>query len=233
MATLTPFPGGLFSANSRGFDFLSLNVTQANFRGPPVGVCYGAPEGIVFIDEVVAFVDSFDAPCVVFDSTAGTTAFDYYRAACNAVGYLYKSNRMGTPVVVTPTTGPTSVIMGGPFLGVGTTDAFRALSVYLAWTAAASGMSRTTQNHPYLLGMHGVSAFAEDGTNLSPPVYQIGGTGRVVADDLNALKKKWLGQAVTTTSQYQLLLDAAVARPGLAALCNAALVPFLVLEDPT
>lgn len=230
MATLTPFPGGLFSANARGLDFLNHAVTASNFRGPPVGVCYGAPEGIVHIDDVVAFVDSFDAPCVVFDTTAGTTAFNYFKAACNAVGYLYKSNRSGSPVIVAETTGPTAVIMGGPFLGVGTTAPYRDLGVALAWTAAASGMSRTTQNHPYLLGMQGVSSFATDGSNLSPPVYAVGPD---IALDLDTLKKKWLGRAVTTTSQYQLLLDASVSRPGLAALCNACLIPYLVVEDPT
>lgn len=232
MATLTPFPGGLFSANTRGLDFLNFNVNASNFRGPPIAAVYGAPEGVVFVDDVVAFADSFDAPLVVFDDTSGATAFNYFKSACNAVGYLYKSNRIGTPVFVSQTTATTPVIYGGPFLGLGTTDSFRALSVFLAWTLLALGMSRTTQNHPYRLGMQGVSNFTADG-NLSPPVFQVGGTGRSIPLDLDDLKKKWLGQAVTTTSQYQALLDAAVARPGLAALCNAALVPYLVIDDPT
>lgn len=229
MATLTPFPGGLFSANVRGLDFLNHNVTATNFRGPPIAACYGAPEGIILIDDVVDFADSFDAPLVVFDDTAGATAFNYYRAALAAVGYLYKSNHRGSPVFVSQTTPPTTIIYGGPFLGLGTTTPYRDLSVFLAWSALAVGMSRTTQNHPYLLGMQGVSNFTTDG-NLSPPVYQIGDD---VVLDLKTLRKKWLGQATTTTSQYQAVLDAAVSRPGLAALTNSALVPYIVLEDPT
>jgi len=222
----TEFLPGLYSGNDAGFDVLSHAVTAANFKGPPLVVAYGTTEDrFVNESEVDDFAAAFRAPLVIITDEIDGTGRAAYVAACAAMGPLYKSNRAGSPVFVSNTTPQTPAVMGGPLLALGTTGPNIDSSVAVAWLVAEL-TSRTTQNHPYLLGMQGVSAFTADG-NLSPPVYRIGPD---IVDDLQQVQQKWQGKTVTTTAQYQALLTASVSRPGLAALCNASLVPFLVLS---
>ena len=78
--------------------------------------------------------------------------------------------------------------------------------------------------------MQAVSGFS--GNDLKPPIYALGVGDAAIAADAVTLAKKWRGEAVVTVSQYETLLAAAVARPGLARLINATLVPYIVLADP-
>jgi len=222
----TEYYPGLYSGNSAGDDVLQHTVTASNFKGPPLVAVYGTTaDRFVNESEVDDFASAFNAPLVIITDQIDGTGRAAYVAACNAMGPLYKSNRRGSPVFVSNTTPSTPIVYGGPLLALGTTDPNIDSSVAVAWLVAEM-TSRTTQNHPYQLGMQGVSTFTTDG-NLSPPVYRIGPD---IVDGLQQVQKKWQGKTVTTVSQYQALMTAAIGRPGLAALCNAALVPFIVLN---
>lgn len=222
----TEFLPGLYSGNDAGYDVLSHAVTSTNFKGPPLVAVYGTTaDRFVNESEVDDFASAFNAPLVIITDQIDGTGRAAYVVACNAMGPLYKSNRRGSPVFVSNTTPSTPIVYGGPLLAIGTTDPNIDSSVAVAWLVAEM-TSRTTQNHPYQLGMQGVSTFTTDG-NLSPPVYRIGPD---IVDGLQQVQKKWQGKTVTTVSQYQALMTAAIGRPGLAALCNAALVPFIVLN---
>ncbi len=224
----TEYYPGLYSGNSAGDDVLQHTVTAANFKGPPLVAVYGTTaDRFVNESEVDDFASAFNAPLVIITDQIDGTGRSAYVAACNAMGPLYKSNRRGSPVFVSNTTPSTPIVYGGPLLAIGTTDPNIDSSVAVAWLVAEM-TSRTTQNHPYQLGMQGVSTFTTDG-NLSPPVYRIGPD---IVDGLQQVQKKWQGKTVTTVSQYQALMTAAIGRPGLAALCNASMVRFLELYGP-
>lgn len=229
MATLTLFAPGLYSANALGLAFLSGTVTAATFRGLPiVGIFW---EGLddPYIDDLVAFAAAFDAPLIVMNSDASPTPGDstltYLDYALLRVGPFFDSAKLLQPRRPTSPSTSAPVTFCGPFVVVNLTDIPDGR--ILAWQIAA-GYSRTSQYHPYGLGMMAVSHF--DGDDLGPPIYVIGPD--TVPQSLDTLKKKWQGGAVTTTSQYQVVLDAAVARPGLAAHVNAALVPYVDLVPP-
>lgn len=228
---LTTYAPGLYAANALAVAFLNRTVNQTNFRGLPiVGVFRGAgalqpsDEGLVAL---VDFAAAFNAPLVVMDDSASTQATDYLFASAQACAKLFDTAKTKQPVFVD--NGISSpVVFSGPFIAVGTSDPNRTSSVAFAWTTATA-YSRTSEYQPYGAGMMAVSWFTTAG-NLGPPVFVVGSG---VEADLLQLKKRWQGDAVTSTSQYQAVQDAAVARPGLARLCNAALVPYIVLTIPT
>lgn len=225
----TPYAPGLGSLNALGDDFLSLTVTEATFRGPAITLVVSSILGLDY-SPIIDFADSFNAPLVIFIAdSSDPTAIALLQQAYAALDKFYDSAKSRTPRLPTSANTDVPVIFGGPFICAGLTAPSLTDAVDIAWTLA-SAYSRTSQNHPYLCGMQAVSGFS--GNNLKPPVYALGVGNDAIASDCITLGKKWRGEAVVTVSQYETLLAAAVARPGLARLINAALVPYIVLADP-
>ena len=219
----------LFALNSLGEIWLNRAVTVANFRGPPLvlvntNLFDTDPEVLAVID----FANYWNAPIVGFDRSVGfgAWAISTLRSACFDAERFFTMPLTGTfslPVgnstTHKPITGPwVSIESGGPATSVD------------AWDAIVAGdFIRTTQRHPYGCGMQGVSVFTD---NMSaPPLYGIGlGLDTITA--LARMVKKWSGDSVATVAQHQALAAAASLRPGLARLCNPALLPELILVEP-
>ena len=225
----TPYAPGLGSLNALGDDFLSLTVTQATFRGPAITLVVTSLLGLDYTP-IIDFANSFNAPLVVFIAdSSDPTAIALLQSAYAALGKFYDSAKTRTPRLPTSAHTDVPVIFGGPFICIATDASDLTDATDIAWFLA-SAYSRTSQNHPYLCGMQAVSGFS--GNDLKPPIYALGVGDAAIAADAVTLAKKWRGEAVVTVSQYETLLAAAVARPGLARLINAALVPYIVLADP-
>lgn len=223
---LVQFAPNFYSANAHGQAFLSKSLTLTSFRGPPITACiFGVSPASAVLASLVGFAATFDAPLVLFSATS-SQGLSVLRLACDSVGRFYDSAKLQKPVLVEGTT-RTPVIFGGPFIAAGTSQPSIDAAAVWAWSCATT-LQRTSQNHPYQLGMHGVSDFSMAGA-MSPPVYKL--TPNYL-NDVDQLTKRWQGKTVTATSQYQTLLDAAVSRPGLAAKINACLVPYIVLAAP-
>ena len=224
-----PYAPGLGSLNALGDDFLSLTVTQATFRGPAITLVVTSLLGLDYTP-IIDFANSFNAPLVVFIAdSSDPTAITLLQSAYAALGKFYDSAKTRTPRLPTSAHTDVPVIFGGPFICIATDASDLTDATDIAWFLA-SAYSRTSQNHPYLCGMQAVSGFS--GNDLKPPIYALGVGDAAIAADAVTLAKKWRGEAVVTVSQYETLLAAAVARPGLARLVNAALVPYIVLADP-
>ena len=225
----TPYAPGLGSLNALGDDFLSLTVTQATFRGPAITLVVTSLLGLDYTP-IIDFANSFSAPLVVFIAdSSDPTAITLLQSAYAALGKFYDSAKTRTPRLPTSAHTDVPVIFGGPFICIATDASDLTDATDIAWFLA-SAYSRTSQNHPYLCGMQAVSTFS--GNDLKPPIYALGVGDAAIAADAVTLAKKWRGEAVVTVSQYETLLTASVARPGLARLINAALVPYIVLADP-
>lgn len=225
----TLYAPGLGSLNALGDDFLSLTVTQATFRGPAITLVVTSLLGLDYTP-VIDFANSFNAPLVVFIAAdSDPTAIALLQSAYAALGTFYDSAKTRTPRLPTSAYTDIPVIFGGPFICIATDTSDLTDATDIAWFLA-SAYSRTSQNHPYLCGMQAVSGFS--GNDLKPPIYALGVGDAAIAADAVTLAKKWRGEAVVTVSQYETLLAAAVARPGLARLINATLVPYIVLADP-
>ena len=225
----TPYAPGLGSLNALGDDFLSLTVTRATFRGPAITLVVTSLLGLDYTP-IIDFANSFNAPLVVFIAdSSDPTAITLLQSAYAALGKFYDSAKTRTPRLPTSAHTDVPVIFGGPFICIATDASDLTDATDIAWFLA-SAYSRTSQNHPYLCGMQAVSGFS--GNDLKPPIYALGVGDAAIAADAVTLAKKWRGEAVVTVSQYETLLAAAVARPGLARLVNAALVPYIVLADP-
>ena len=227
-----PFPqygANLYALNSLGEQWLNQTVTLATFRGPPIVLVTTTmsdtdPDILAVID----FANYWNGPIVGFDR-AVTVGFWNLAALQNAglaASKFFTMARMspfalpiGNSTVSYPITGPwISIETGGPAT---TVDAWDAIE--------AGGFIRTTQNHPYGCGMQAVSVF--DANTNGPPLYGVGLLLDLI-ESLTRLQKKWAGASVPTVSQYQALSLAAAIRPGLARLCNAALLPELVVAEP-
>lgn len=227
--TPTFYAPGLGTLNANGDIFLSLATTEATFRGPATVLMVRAFPSIDYTP-IVELIDSFNAPLLiaVYDSLDNSSVA-LLRSAYASLGRFYDSAKSRTPRLPTSANTDIPVVFGGPWICAAPTAPGLADTLNLAWDIAIT-YSRTSQNHPYLCGMQAVSTFS--GNNLSPPVYALGVGDAAIASDAVTLGKKWRGEAVVTVSQYETLLAAAVARPGLARLINAALVPYIVLADP-
>lgn len=94
----------------------------------------------------------------------------------------------------------------------------------IAW-AWAQRVARSTEYHPYGIGMYAVSHFV---LWYSPPMYPI----PVVADykkRLDTLRKTWLAPPEPSVDQYEALAAAEVPRSGLARLIHPSLVGIVDL----
>lgn len=225
-ATVTRFGVNLFSLNSLGDVWLDRRVTTANFRGPPIVIINTVIDGAdPDIEAAVAFAAIWDAPLLAFDLSVvvGSWALPTLVSACLEGGKLFVSNRYQTfdlPYGNVPLPLP----ICGPWI------AFDQASAIDAWEALrVTSIARTGQNHPYVCGMQGVSHFSDSGESRTP-LYRIGDAD--IPGDLAKLRRKWDGSAVPTVSQYETLGAAAAMRPGLARLCNPALLPELVVVAP-
>jgi hypothetical protein len=227
-----PFPqygANLYALNSLGEQWLNQTVTLATFRGPPIVlVTTIMSDTDSDILAVIDFANYWNGPIVGFDRAVpiGSWSLTELRNAGLAASKFFTMAHtspfalpIGSSTVQYPITGPwLSLETGGPATSVD------------AWDAIVAGeFIRTTQNHPYGCGMQAVSVFTES-TN-GPPLYGIG-LFLDVFEGLTRLQKKWAGESVPTVSQYQALGLAAAIRPGLARLCNAALLPELIVVEP-
>lgn len=231
---ITEFGQGIYSGNAAGHTFLSKLTTAANFTGPPlVAVLKGVdlagdptdPTALLLVD----FADGFGGPLVFFDvHDPEVQAYAILSAAVFSYAYIFDTAQARTPVFSGRNGHPQVLEPLGPLIAAGTTQDDVDDGVAQAW-ATAGQYNRISQYHPYGAGMQAVSIFDGQG-ELCPPVYRAGPGS--VSGDLTKLGKIWRGQAVTTRAQYAAVLAAAVARPGLARLVNAALVPFVQLTTP-
>ena len=224
--TVTRYGVNLFSLNSLGNIWLDRTVTTANFRGPPIVVVNTTVDGAdPDIEAAVAFAAVWNAPILAFDRSVvvGSWALPTLVSACLEGGKMFVSNRVQTfnlPFGNIPLPLP----ICGPWI------AFNQASAIDAWEALrVTSIARTGQNHPYVCGLQGVTNFS-DGGELRPPLYRIGDSD--IPGDLARLRKKWDGSAIPSVAQYEALSAAAALRPGLARLCNPALLPELVLTAP-
>lgn len=223
--TKTRYGANLFSLNALGNIWLDQTVTTTNFRGPPIVLVNTTiDETDPAIQAAVDFAAIWNAPLVAFDRSVSynSWALSTLASACVQGGKICNMTRhrkfdlpVGTVTKTLAISGPWIVFeLGGPPVD--------------AWTAlSTNNFARTGQNHPYVCGMQGVSHFV-DGV-FAPPLYRIGFD---VITGLDRLKKKWDGSAIASVSQYADLAVAAAIRPGLARLCNPALLPELVVVPP-
>lgn len=225
-ATVTRYGVNLFSLNALGNIWMDRTVTTANFRGPPIVLVSTIVDGAdPDIEAAVAFAAIWNAPLLAFDRSVvvGSWALSTLVSACLEGGKLFVSNRyqtfnlpFGNIQLPLPICGPWIALDQASAI-----DAWEALRV--------TSIARTGQNHPYVCGMQGVSHFSGGG-ELRPPLYNIGDSD--VSGDLARLRKKWDGSAVPTAAQYEALNAMNLIRPGLARLCNPALLPELALIAP-
>ncbi len=227
--TVTRYGVNLFSLNSLGDDWLGHRVTTANFRGPPIVLVSTVVDGAdPDIEAVVAFAALWNAPLIAFDRSVGfgSWALSTLASACIDGGKLFVSNHFQTfdlPIGILSTR---TLPICGPWIALETGGPATTID---AWAAlATNNFSRTGQNHPYACGLQGVSHF--NAYIDAPPLYRVGLTD--VAGDLARLRKKWEGSAVPTVAQYEAIIAAAAIRPGLARLCNPAMLPELVVIAP-
>lgn len=230
MAPPVAYAAGVFSLNALGDDFLSYTVTQTTFRGPAAVLVVDAFDFDYEI--VVDFIAQFNAPLVgVAQNSIDSAGRAYLRGAYDMLGRFYDSARSRKPRLPTSLTTDIPVVYGGPFFAAGLSNSDVNIAAVRAWELAIT-YTRTTQNHPYGLGMQAVSVFSTSNDNLSPPVYQLTPGDVGIASDLKTLTKKWLAEAVPTVTQYESLYAAAVARPGLGAKINPVLIPQVLLAEP-
>lgn len=230
MAAPVFYSTGLWSLNSLGDDFLSYTVTSTTFRGPAM---------VLVIEQlnfdytlIVDFAAQWNAPLVlVRGSTINGASVLWLRGAYAAIGKFYDSARTRQPRRPTSPSTDVPAVFGGPYIIAGSTQGDVDVAAPHAWDLAIT-YSRTSQNHPYGAGMQAVSVFDNATNNLSPPVYKLSPGDVAIASDLKTLTKKWQGDAVVTVAQYQALMAAAVARPGLASKINASLIPYVLLAQP-
>lgn len=211
--TITNFAPGLWSANALGAAFLSSTVTPATFRGMPiVGVCRdqtfaGTSASYAPLQALVDFAAVYNAPLVVFDSVSSfdppNSAYVFLRTACDNVGRFFDSAQSRKPRVVQPGF-DFPVVMSGPWISVSATPSAITDGEAFAWQYAQL-FARTSQYHPYRVGMTAVSAFSTNNYYMSPPIYTI---GPGYAADFKQLDKKWSGQAVVSAQQCTDLLTA-------------------------
>ena len=225
----TQYGTNLYALNALGEAWLSQTVTLATFRGPPMVLVDTVisdtdPNTLALID----FAAFWNAPLVGFDRsvTVPSWALSVLESAGLAAAKFFTASHIlpfalpiGNVATAHPLCGPwIASEVGGPAT---TIDAWEALG--------ASSLIRTTQNHPYGCGMQAVSHFTA--TTNAPPLYGIG-LALDTIETLTRMQKKWSGDSVTTVAQYQALAVAAAIRPGLARLCNPALLPELVIAEP-
>lgn len=222
------YGANLYALNALGEAFVDQTVKLTNFRGPPiVGVVTTFdptdPDMVALVD----FAAFWQAPLVCFDRSIPVSSWETARLleACRFNSKFSVSNhfqKFDLPINRTTLTMP----LCGPWVAIETGGPATTID---AWEALGHGFARTGQNHPYVCGMQGVSLF--DAFVNAPPLYAVGLVESVVTA-LARLKKKWSGDAVPSVSQYQALGLASSLRPGLARLCNPALIPELVLAQP-
>lgn len=235
--SLKQYGVNLYSLNALGEAWMRGLVTLGTFRGPPLVVVN------TFINDptdpdlvaVADFADYWNAPLVGFDTQVSTNFWSWQPLynACLANAKFFTMSKLGpfSHPYVPPST-MLNLAFTGPWISLESTGIQRTIE---AWTILNTvPFRRTNQNHPYRCGMQGVSYFFQTFYNnyiSAPPLYGIGLDGDVVGA-LSRLTKKWEGDAIPTISQVQALSLAATIRPGLARLCNPAMLPELIITTP-
>lgn len=235
----------LYSMNSLGQQWLDQSVTLSSFRGPPLVLVNYVINDLADanLNAVAEFADYWNAPLIGYDTTVGVVSWNTISLfnACQTASKFFTASHLTDyrlPYIPSDfggsSTVPTTLIpaLTGPWIALETVNNNPTKA---AWSVLGEGfLRRTDQNHPYRCGMQGVSHFinnAYSGSFNAPPLYAIGSDGNVVGA-LSRLLKKWNGDAKPSVSQFEALGLAATLRPGLARLCNPALLPELVIAAP-
>lgn len=235
--SLVQYGVNLYAMNALGQTWMQNLVTLGTFRGPPlvlVNPIINDPTDAALV-AVADFADYWNAPLVGFDTTVTTPNWAWMTLynACLANAKFFTMPKMGTfghPYA--PPNDKTDLAFTGPWIAL---EASGNQTTKDAWAVLNTApFNRTYQNHPYRCGMQGVSYFFQTsygGIFSNAPLYGIASDGNVVGA-LSRLTKKWEADATPTVSQYEALYLAAALRPGLARLCNPALLPELVIATP-